>query len=105
MRPNGFQSIVFASGDFQRVRTQQAFVKGLAAKILDTNVIADSQRIKALFEAVSPYFAGDEALTADLIIRIGGSLRHVTSDDIMFFTMPNLGTGTRGGQSVVAPVT
>jgi hypothetical protein len=50
---------------------------------------------------MSPYFARDEALTADLIIRIGGSLRNVTSGDIMFFTMPNLGTGTRGGQSVV----
>ena len=50
---------------------------------------------------MSPYFARDEALTTDLIIRIGGSLRGVTSDDIMFFTMPNLGTGTRGGQSVV----
>ena len=93
--------MAFASGDFQRVRNQQAYVKGLAAKILDTNVIADSGRIKALFEAVSPYFARDEALTADLIIRIGGSLRNVTSEDIMFFTMPNLGTGTRGGQSVV----
>ena len=95
------ERMAFASGDFQRVRNQQAYVKGLAAKILDTNVIADSGRIKALFEAVSPYFAGDEALTADLIIRIGGSLRNVTSDDIMFFTMPNLGTGARGGQSVV----
>ncbi len=73
----------------------------MAKKVLDTNLIQDSGRIKALFEAVSPYFARDEALTADLIIRIGGSLRNVTSEDIMFFTMPNLGTGTRGGQSVV----
>ena len=95
------ERMAFASGDFQRVRNQQAYVKGLASKILDTNVIADSQRIKALFEAVSPYFARDEALTADLIIRIGGSLRNVTSEDIMFFTIPNIGTGTRGGQSVV----
>jgi len=36
-----------------------------------------------------------------LIIRIGGSLRNITSEDIMFFTMANLCTGTRGGQSVV----
>ncbi len=95
------ERMAFGSGDFQRVRNQQAYVKGLAAKILDTNVIADSGRIKALFEAVSPYFARDEALTADLIIRIGGSLRNVTSGDIRFFTLPNLGTGTSGGQSVV----
>jgi LCP family protein required for cell wall assembly len=95
------ERMAFASGDFQRVRNQQAYVKGLAKKILDTNVIQDSQRIKSLFQAMSPYFARDEALTADLIIRSGGSLRDVTSEDIMFFTMPNLGTGTRGGQSVV----
>ena len=95
------ERMAFASGDFQRVRNQQVYVKGLAKKILDTNVIQDSQRIKSLFQAMSPYFARDEALTADLIIRIGGSLRNVASDDIMFFTMPNLGTGTRGGQSVV----
>jgi polyisoprenyl-teichoic acid--peptidoglycan teichoic acid transferase len=95
------ERMAFGSGDFQRVRNQQAYVKGLAQKVLDTKVIQDSGRIKALFEAVSPYFARDEALTADLIIRIGGSLRNVTSDDIMFFTLPNLGTGTRGGQSVV----
>jgi polyisoprenyl-teichoic acid--peptidoglycan teichoic acid transferase len=36
------ERMAFASGDFQRVRNQQAYVKGLAAKILDTNVIADS---------------------------------------------------------------
>jgi len=95
------ERMAFGSGDFQRVRNQQAYVKGLAKKVLDTNLIQDSGRIKVLFEAVSPYFARDEALTADLIIRIGGSLRNVTSQDIMFFTMPNLGTGTRGGQSVV----
>jgi len=95
------ERMAFASGDFQRVRNQQAYVKGLAKKVLDTNVIQDSARIKSLFQAMSPYFARDEALTADLIIRIGGSLRNVTSDDILFFTMPNLGTGTRGGQSVV----
>jgi LCP family protein required for cell wall assembly len=95
------ERMAFASGDFQRVRNQQAYVRGLAKKVLDTNVIKDSARIKPLFQAMSPYFARDEGLTADLIIRIGGSLRNVTSDDIMFFTMPNLGTGTRGGQSVV----
>ena len=53
------ERMAFASGDFQRVRNQQAYAKGLAVKILDTNVIADSGRIKALFEAVSPYFARD----------------------------------------------
>jgi LCP family protein required for cell wall assembly len=95
------ERMAFASGDFQRVRNQQAYVKGLARKVLDTNVVKDSARIKPLFQAMSPYFARDEGLTADLIIRIGGSLRNVNSDDIMFFTMPNLGTGTRGGQSVV----
>jgi len=93
--------MAFESGDFQRVRNPQAYVKGLAKKILDTNVMQDSQQIKALFEAMSSYFARDEELTADLIIRIGGSLRSVTSDDIMFFTMPNLGIGTREGLSVV----
>lgn len=95
------ERMAFGSGDFQRVRNQQAYVRGLAEKVLDTNVIADSGRVKSLFEAVSPYFARDEALTADLIIRIGGSLRDVTSEEIRFFTIPNLGTGTRGGQSVV----
>lgn len=95
------ERMAFASGDFQRVKNQQAYVKGLARKILDTNVITDPGRVSGVFEAVSPYFARDEALTADLIIRIGGSLRNVTSEDIVFFTMPNLGTGTAGGQSVV----
>ena len=57
------ERMAFASGDFQRVRNQQAYVKGLAAKILDTNVIADSQRIKALFEAVRPYFAFQDGET------------------------------------------
>ncbi len=56
------ERMAFASGDFQRVRNQQAYVKGLARKILDTNVIQDSGRIKSLFQAMSPYFARDEAL-------------------------------------------
>jgi LCP family protein required for cell wall assembly len=95
------ERMAFGSGDFQRVKNQQAYVKGLARKVLDTNIISDASRIGDVFQAVSPYFARDEALTADLIIRIGGSLRNVTSEDLVFFTMPNLGTGTAGGQSVV----
>lgn len=55
----------------------------------------------SLFQADSAFFTLDEALTADLISRICGPLRHVTSGDTMFFTAPNLGTGSRGGQSVV----
>ena len=95
------ERMAFASGDFQRVKNQQVFLSGLAKKMFDTNLVTDAQRVSSLFKAISPYFARDEALTADLMIGIGGSLRGVTSDDLGFFTLPSLGTGTRGGQSVV----
>lgn len=95
------ERMAFASGDFQRVRNQQVFLSGLAKRMFDTNLVTDAQRVSSLFRAISPYFARDEALTADLMIGIGGSLRGVTSDDLGFFTLPSLGTGTRGGQSVV----
>ena len=95
------ERMAFASGDFQRVRNQQVFLTGLANKMFDTNLVTDAQRVSSLFRAISPYFARDEALTADLMIGIGGSLRGVTSEDLGFFTLPSLGTGTRAGQSVV----
>lgn len=90
----------FASGDFQRVKNQQVFLSGLAKKMFDTNLVTDAQRESSLFEAISPYFARNEALTADLMIGIGGSLRGVTFDDLGFFTLPSLGTETRGGGAV-----
>lgn len=89
--------MAFAAGNFQRVRNQQASVRGLVAKILDINVFAYPRRIKGLPEAARPYCAEDEAFPADLIIRTGGWTRKVVSEDTMFFKMPNLVTGTSGG--------
>lgn len=58
-------------------------------------------RFEALSLPVSPYFAKEAALKAEMINLVGGLPGKFRSDGIMFLTVPNLGTGTRGGKSVV----
>lgn len=91
----------FSDGDFQRVRNQQAFLKGLARGLLEDISLANPNRVLGVVESISPYLQRDPGLSPDVITGVAGSLQGITPDDLDSFTAPTTGTGTIRGQSVV----
>lgn len=94
----------FADGDYQRVRNQQAFIKGIIDKLLSTDTLTDPGKITATVAAIGPYMTVDAGLDATTVGALAVKLRDVRPGDVSFFTTPTLGTGTSAdGQSIVIP--
>lgn len=91
----------FTSGDFQRVKNQQAFLKGLAKGLLEDLSLTNPNEVLDVVRAVSPYLKRDPGLTSDVIVGIASSLQGISASDLDSFTIPTTGTGTIRGQSVV----
>lgn len=94
----------FQDGDYQRVRNQQAFIKGVIDTMLSRETLTDPGRIAASVDALSPYLAKDAGLDPLTVGSLALSLRDVRQDDVLFLTSPTLGVGTSSdGQSIVRP--
>ena len=93
----------FSDGDYQRVRNQQAYIKGLIGEILSRDTLTDPGKISNMVGAISPYLTVDAGLDVGTIADLGLRLRDLRPADIDFFTSPTLGTGMVGDQSVVHP--
>jgi LCP family protein required for cell wall assembly len=91
----------FADGDYQRVRNQQIFIKGVLREILSAETLTNPVTINNLVSSVAPFLTVDAGFTAAYAGGLGFELRSIRMDDMAFFTMPTLGTGMQGDQSVV----
>jgi LCP family protein required for cell wall assembly len=91
----------FQDGDYQRVRNQQAFIKAVMDKTLSRETLTNPVKISNLVSAIAPYMAVDGGLSSAYAASLGFELRDIRLDDVSFFTMPSLGTGTEGNQSIV----
>jgi len=93
----------FATGDYQRAANQQRFMKGLLSEVLSPDVLLNPSRISGLVSEVSPFLSVDSGVDAGYLLSTIWNARDVRAGDVHFFTSPTLGTGWRGGQSVVLP--
>ena len=93
----------FTDGDYQRVRNQQAFIKGIVKKLISADTLTNPGRISSVVDTMSGYLTVDDGLTPQYLGPLALSLRDLRSDDITFLTSPTLGTGMIGDQSVVKP--
>ena len=91
----------FATGDFQRVANQQAFLKGLLGTLLNRGALANPAETKRLVDSLSPFIARDPNLTSEIVLGMANSLKDISAESVSSFTMPTTGTGTISGQSVV----
>jgi len=89
------------NGDFDRVKNQQAFVRGMANTVLSRQTLTDPGKISEFVAALSPYLTVDQSFDVGTIANLGISLRDITPAQIHFFTVPTSGTGMIGDQSVV----
>lgn len=94
----------FVDGDYQRVRNQQAYMKGLVQAILSKDTLTSPSRVTNTISSLKPYLIVDEGLTLPVAADLGLSLKDLRSENIAYFTSPTLGTGTSAnGQSIVIP--
>lgn len=105
---NGTQALAFVrerqsfpDGDFQRIRNQQEFIRSVVQKMLDTGALSNPVTLSNLLGEMAPYLALDSGLSNTRLVEIANELAAVPSENMTFFTIPTLGTGTEGGQSVV----
>ncbi len=91
----------FRVADYQRVRNQQAFIRGLMSGLLNSETLTNPARIAALVNDVSPHVSVDSGFTLPYIASLGYELRDVRIDDVSFMTLPTTGTANIRGQSVV----
>lgn len=92
----------FTDGDYQRVKNQQLFIKGVMSQLLRADTLTNPLKISDVVRQISPYLSVDEDFNAGTAASLALSLRSVRADDVHFFTLPNLGIGTSlDGQSIV----
>ncbi|EPR77548.1 Cell envelope-associated transcriptional attenuator LytR-CpsA-Psr, subfamily A1 [Leifsonia rubra CMS 76R] len=91
----------FSDGDFTRVANQQLFIKAVMGQVLSKKTLTNPATISNLVSAIAPYMVVDEGLNSSYAVSLGLELRNIRLDDVSFFTMPSLGTGTAGSQSIV----
>ncbi len=93
----------FEDGDYQRVRNQQAYMKGLITTLLSRDTLTSPEKLTATVEALSPYIARDEGLDAGYLAGQAIKLRSIRVPDVYFFTAPTVGPSWSpdGTQSII----
>lgn len=92
----------FNDGDYQRVKNQQAFVRGIMNRLISADTLSNPVRINNVVGEISPYLSVDEGFDAATAGVLALELRSIRGGDIRMFTLPNLGVGTSSdGQSIV----
>jgi polyisoprenyl-teichoic acid--peptidoglycan teichoic acid transferase len=91
----------FPDGDYQRIRDQQAYLKGVIHALLTPGTLLDPIKVNNTVKAVAPYLLVDKGLDAGYVGSMALSMRSLHQSDIHFFSAPTTGTSTIDGQSVV----
>ncbi len=91
----------FSDGDYQRVRNQRAYLRGVTQALLARGTLLDPGRLRGTVDAISPYLLVDQGLDSGYLASLALRLRDLRGDDLVAFTAPTSGTGTEGDQSVV----
>lgn len=106
---NGEEALVFvrerysfADGDYQRVRNQRAYLRGLLKTVATPQTLANPVRLNSIVQDFSPYISTDEDFSAAEVVKIGTQVGPKGFNNISWMTLPNQGTGwSEDGQSIV----
>lgn len=91
----------FADGDYQRTHNQRAFLRGMMSQLMTRENLTNPNRAADLFATVSPYMATTDTVDIGTVLSLAPSMAGIGNSNIQTFTMPTLGTGMEGSQSVV----
>lgn len=88
-------------GDLDRVRRQQAVLRGLAAQTFEQNPLSSPVSVYRLLGALTKHLSVDDGWSLRDMTGTVMSLRNLRSSDINYLTVPVVGFGREGDQSVV----
>lgn len=91
----------FPDSDYQRTYNQRAFLRGLMEQLMTRENLTNPDRMADILAQVSPYMATSDTFSLPTVIELGPQLASLDSSDVRTFTMPTLGVGMEGSQSVV----
>ena len=86
-------------GDFGRMQRQQNWIRSILGRI--NNNRSNVVMMTRFFETVSRSVAADPEFTVQRMRELFESARSIETNDVVFMTAPNAGTGRREGQSIV----
>jgi len=86
------------NGDLDRIVRQQYFLGATFRKMTSVGVLSNPIKLKRLLDAVGSSLRMDEDLDP---LQLARQVRGLAAGNVEFKTVPNLGSATRGGQSVV----
>jgi len=91
----------FRDGDYQRSHNQRALLRGAIEQTMTRENLTNPERIASLLAAVTPHMATTDTFSLPVLIDLGPQLSQLDAARIQTFTLPTLGVGTEGDQSVV----
>ncbi|MDY6050930.1 MAG: LCP family protein [Rothia sp. (in: high G+C Gram-positive bacteria)] len=92
----------FVDGDYQRVRNQRAFLRGIYNELKADGALASANKLLQVIESVSPYMRVDAGLSPSAIVGIAQPVLSNGNTQLVSMTLPNAGTGwSWDGQSIV----
>ena len=92
----------FADGDYQRVRNQRAFLRGLYSTMKAKGALNNVASFQSAVESVAGYVRVDQGLDAMQIAQIAAPVLTSGDTTMRMTTLPNAGPGwSYDGQSIV----
>jgi len=90
-------------GDFDRMRRQQNWIRAIAERAVDNEVLTSPRSLMRLVRTVSQSVAVDPGFSLKEMASLGWSLRDVPPGNVTFLTLPTEGVGRSpdGKQSIV----
>lgn len=91
----------FSDGDYQRAHNQRALLRGAIEQLMTRENLTNPDRLADIFATVSPHMAMTDTLSLPVGVQLATQMAQLDSSRVQTFTMPTLGTGMEGSQSVV----
>ena len=92
----------FADGDYQRVRNQRAFLRGLYSTMKSKGALENVGSFQSAVESIAGYMRVDSGLDAAQIAQIAAPVLTSGDTTMRMTTLPNAGPGwSYDGQSIV----
>lgn len=92
----------FSSGDYQRVRNQRAYLRGLYNTLKSQGALTSVSKFKSVVESLSGYLTVDQGLNSSQIANLAAPVITQGSTAMHMMTLPNAGPGwSLDGQSIV----
>jgi LCP family protein required for cell wall assembly len=88
-------------GDFGRQKRQQAFLRALMTKRMDSGSLKNPVKLVKVLDAITSNLSVDSGFTGGKMRGLGADVSGLRRGDVTFMSVPNVGTDTIGGQSVV----